>query len=57
MKKIAIAALLLMVCAAPAFGWHRKHKDPRVVEHPKAVHEKNQHMAHRVKPKITKHHA
>jgi len=55
MKKIAVAVLLLMVCAAPAFARHRKHKDPRVGEHPKAYHTPNPHLKHPVKHKLPKH--
>ncbi|HEY2469366.1 MAG TPA: hypothetical protein VGI45_16215 [Terracidiphilus sp.] len=58
MRKIAVAALLLVVCAAPAFALHKRpHKDPRFAEHPKAFHEKNQHQKERVKHKAQKHHA
>jgi hypothetical protein len=57
MKKFALAALLLLVCAAPAFAWHKKpHKDPRVVEHPKAYHPRNPAITNRPKHKVTKHH-
>ena len=56
MKKFAIAALLLAVCAVPAFARHKKpHKDPRVAEHPKAYHQKNEHLQHVVKHKVPKH--
>jgi hypothetical protein len=56
MKKIAVAALMLVVCAAPAFARHRKpHKDPRVVDHPKAVHQKNPHLKEIQKHKMPKH--
>lgn len=62
MKKFALAVLLLTVCAAPAFAiWpfskKTPPKDPRFAEHPKAVHEQNEHMKHAQKPKMTKHHA
>ena len=60
MKKTAFAVLLaaLLVCASPAFAWHRKpHKDPRVAEHPKAYHPKNEHLKHASKHKMPKHHA
>lgn len=57
MKKNAVAALLVLVlCAVPAFAWHKKpHKDPRVVEHPKALHEKNPNLKHHTKHKVPKH--
>lgn len=56
MKKIAVAVLLLLVCAAPAFARHKKpHKDPRVGVHPKAYHQKNQHLKEVVKHKVPKH--
>ena len=56
MKKITFAVLLLMLCAAPAFAWHKKPpKDPRVVNHPKALHEKNEHLSHAAKHKMPKH--
>jgi hypothetical protein len=54
MKKIAVAVLLLLVCAAPAFAKH-KHKDPRVGVHPKAYHTQNPHLKHPVKHKLPKH--
>ena len=62
MRKFAIAALLMVVCAAPAFAiwpFHKKAppKDPRVVEHPKAYHEKNQHYKQTPKPKAQTHHS
>lgn len=57
MKKFAVAALLLVLCAAPAFAWHKKApKDPRVVDHPKALHAKNQNLRHAQKHKMPKHH-
>jgi len=58
MNKLAVAALLLVVlCAAPAFAWHKKpHKDPRVVDHPKAYHPKNESLKHAPKHKMPKHH-
>jgi len=56
MKKIALAVLMLAVCAAPAFARHRKpHKDPRVVDHPKAQHQKNPHLKQVPKNKLPKH--
>jgi hypothetical protein len=56
MKRIAVAVLLLMVCAAPAFARHKKpHKDPRVIEHPKAYHQKNESLKHAPKHKMPKH--
>ena len=58
MKKTALAVLLTVLCATPAFAWHwhkKPHKDPRVVEHPKAIHEKNPHLQHPVKHKMPKH--
>jgi predicted S18 family serine protease len=55
MKKIAVLVLMLLVCAAPAFARHKKApKDPRVVEHPKAYHPKNQQYKKRIKPKTHK---
>jgi len=60
MRKFAVAALLLVVCAAQAFAiwpFHRKPpKDPRVVEHPKAYHPKNEQLKHQPKHKVQKHH-
>lgn len=56
MKKFAFAALLLLVCASPAFARHKKiHKDPRSIDHPAAQHEKNQHFKERTKVKPHKH--
>jgi hypothetical protein len=58
MKKITLAALVLAVCVAPAFAWpwHKKpHKDPRVVDHPKAMHQKNLHRKEIQKHKMPKH--
>ena len=56
MKRFAVAVLMLAVCAAPAFARHKKaHKDPRVVEHPKAHHEKNEHLKQAPKHKVPKH--
>jgi hypothetical protein len=56
MKKFVFATLLLMLCAAPAFAWHRKpHKDPRVVDHPKGQHVKNQQYKQAHKIKVPKH--
>jgi hypothetical protein len=59
MKKFAVAALFLVVCAAPAFAvwpFHKKpHKDPRVVEHPKGLHVKNQQYKQVHKLKVPKH--
>lgn len=56
MKRITLAVLLMLVCAAPAFALHKKHhKDPRFAEHPKAHHEKNMHQKKRIK--VKKHHA
>lgn len=47
---------MLAVCAAPAFARHKKpHKDPRVVDHPKAFHQKNQHLKQVPKNKLPKH--
>jgi hypothetical protein len=63
MKKIALAVLLLTMCAAPAFAiWpfskkNQAPKDPRFAEHPKAVHQKNEQMKNTQKHKMTKHHA
>ena len=56
MRKIATTVLLLLVCAVPAFARHKKpHKDPRVGEHPKAYHQKNENLKHMVKHKVPKH--
>jgi len=56
MKKIVVAALMLAVCAAPAFARHKKpHKDPRAIEHPKAYHPKNEHFKQVQKHKQPKH--
>jgi hypothetical protein len=59
MRKFAVTALLLGLCAAPAFGvWHfhkAPHKDPRVVDHPKAYHPKNETLKHASKHKMPKH--
>ena len=56
MKKIAVDVLTLVVCAAPAFARHKKpHKDPRVVDHPKAHHQKNEHLKQVPKNKLPKH--
>ncbi|WP_109486173.1 hypothetical protein [Occallatibacter savannae] len=56
MKKIAVAVLMAVVCSAPAFARHKKpHKDPRVIDHPKAVHEKNPHLKEIQKHKMPKH--
>jgi hypothetical protein len=56
MKKITFAALLLVLCAAPAFAWHKKPpKDPRVVNHPKTLHQKNQQYKQTRKLKVQKH--
>jgi hypothetical protein len=63
MKKIAIALLLLILCAAPAFAiWpfskkQHVHKDPRAVEHPPAYHPKNEQYKQAPKHKMTKHNA
>jgi len=47
MKKFAAAALLLMVFAAPAFAWKKHHHtDPRVTQHPRAVHPQNPNLKH-----------
>lgn len=59
MRKIAVAALFLVVCAAPALAvwpFHKKPpKDPRVVEHPKALHATNQNLKNAPKHKMPKH--
>lgn len=61
MKKFAVAVLLLILCAAPAFAiWpfsKKNHapKDPRFVDHPKAYHPQNEQMKHAPKHKATKH--
>lgn len=52
MKKFAVAALLLVLCASPAFARHKKiHKDARAGEHPKGLHVKNQQYKQRTKAK------
>jgi len=61
MRKFAVAVLLLVMCAAPAFAvWpfsKKNHapKDPRFTEHPKAYHQKNQHYKEATKHKAPKH--
>jgi hypothetical protein len=59
MRKIAVTALLLGLCAAPAFGaWHfhkKPPKDPRVGVHPTPVHPKNEALKHAPKHKMPKH--
>jgi hypothetical protein len=58
MRKIAVAALslVLLVCASPAFARHKKpHKDPRITEHSKVSHQKNQHLRQVQKHKVPKH--
>ena len=56
MKKFVAAMLLLVLCAAPAFARHKKpHKDPRVIDHPKAQHQKNPHLKEIRKAKVPKH--
>ena len=56
MKRIAVAVLMLVVCAAPAFARHRKpHKDPRIVAHPKAFHPLFQHLKQVPLNKLLKH--
>jgi hypothetical protein len=59
MRKFAVAALLLVICAAPAFAvwpFHKKPpKDPRFVEHPKAQHVQNQNYKNAPKHKMPKH--
>jgi hypothetical protein len=56
MKKFTFAVLLLILCAAPAFARHKKPpKDPRVGEHPQALHAKNQNFKHAAKHKMPKH--
>ena len=56
MKKFVTLALLLAVCAAPAFALHKKpRKDPRVGQHPKAFHPKNQQFKNAPKHKLEKH--
>ncbi|HMG88130.1 MAG TPA: hypothetical protein VK574_20530 [Terracidiphilus sp.] len=59
MRKIAVTALLLVLCAAPAFAiwpFHKKPpKDPRVMEHPKAYHPQNENLKHLPKHKVQKH--
>jgi hypothetical protein len=60
MRKFAVAALLLVISAAPAFAiwpFHKKPpKDPRVKEHPKTQHQTNQNFKNTPKPKMQKHH-
>ncbi|MGA8087775.1 MAG: hypothetical protein WCA10_10735 [Terracidiphilus sp.] len=59
MRKFAVTALLLVLCAAPAFAiwpFHKKpHKDPRAGVHPTAYHPKNENMKHAPKHKAQKH--
>lgn len=58
MRKIAVAvlSLVLLACASPAFARHKKpHKDPRVTEHPKTYHQKNEHLKQVQKHKLPKH--
>ena len=59
MKKFAVALLLLTLCAAPAFAvWpfsKKQHKDPRVVDHPKAYHPKNEQFKQAPKHPAPKH--
>ena len=60
MRKFAVAVLFVVVSAAPAFAiwpFHKKPpKDPRVIDHPKAQHETNQHYKQAPKHKMPKHH-
>jgi hypothetical protein len=56
MKKFLAVVLLALACAAPAFAWHKKpHKDPRVIDHPKAYHQKNPNLKHHSQHKMPKH--
>jgi hypothetical protein len=59
MRKFAVAALSLVLCAAPAFAtWHfhkKPPKDPRIVAHPKAYHPTNEQFKHQPKHKVQKH--
>jgi hypothetical protein len=59
MRKLSFAALMLVLCASPAFGaWHfhkKPPKDPRIVQHPKAYHPKNENYKHAPKHKVQKH--
>jgi hypothetical protein len=64
MKKIAAAALLLVVGTAPAFAWkpnlnflHRHQNGP---SHPQAIHPQNPHLSHPVRHKphpVEQHHS
>jgi hypothetical protein len=59
MRKFAVAALLLVISAAPAFAvwpFHKKPpKDPRFSEHPKTQHQANDHYKNVPKHKMQKH--
>jgi hypothetical protein len=59
MRKFAVTVLLLTLSAAPAFAiWpfsKKQPKDPRVVDHPKAYHPKNEHFKQAPKHTATKH--
>jgi hypothetical protein len=59
MRKFAVAAMLLGLCAAQAFAvwpFHKKpHKDPRAGVHPTAIHPKNEALKHAPKHKVQKH--
>jgi hypothetical protein len=59
MRKFAVAALLLVISAAPAFAiwpFHKKPpKDPRFTEHPKAQHQPNLNYQNTQKHKMQKH--
>jgi hypothetical protein len=59
MRKFGFAALLLVICAAPAFAvwpFHKKPpKDPRFVEHPKTQHQPNLNYKNAPKHKMPSH--
>ena len=56
MKKFLALALLVAVCAAPAFARYKKpQKDSRFAEHPKAYHAKNRQFKQAAKHKTPKH--
>jgi hypothetical protein len=46
MKKFAIAALLLVVYAAPAFAWSWHHHPKTKPSHPQAIHAQNPYLKH-----------
>jgi hypothetical protein len=59
MRKFAVATLLLVICAAPAFAiwpFHKKPpKDPRFTGHPQTQHQQNLHYQNTPKRKMQKH--